>query len=51
MKNKLFARAPMLIAIKLKKTEILNLKSSNIKTLLSRGREKMKKLLEEDCNE
>lgn len=32
-------------------SEILNLKSSNIKTLLSRGREKMKKLLEEDCNE
>lgn len=32
-------------------SEILNLKPSNIKTLLSRGREKMKKLLEEDCNE
>jgi len=32
-------------------SEILNLKPSNVKTLLSRGREKMKKLLEEDCNE
>lgn len=32
-------------------SEILNLKSSNVKTLLSRGREKMKKILEENINE
>lgn len=32
-------------------SEILNLKTSNVKTLLSRGREKMKKILEENCNE
>ena len=32
-------------------SEILNLKPSNVKTLLSRGREKMKKILEENCNE
>ena len=32
-------------------SEILNLQTSNVKTLLSRGREKMKKILEENCNE
>lgn len=32
-------------------SEILNLKSSTVKTLLSRGRKKIKKLLEEDNNE
>lgn len=32
-------------------SEILNLKPSNVKTLLSRGREKMKKILEENINE
>lgn len=32
-------------------SEIWNLKPSNVKTLLSRGREKMKKILEENINE
>lgn len=32
-------------------SEILNLKPSNVKTLLSRGRDKIKKIMEEDCNE
>ena len=32
-------------------SEILNLKLSNVKTLLSRGREKIKRILEENCNE
>lgn len=32
-------------------SEILNLKPSNVKTLVSRGREKMKKILEENINE
>lgn len=32
-------------------SEILNLKPSNVKILLSRGREKMKKILEENINE
>lgn len=31
--------------------EILKLKASNVKTLLSRGREKMKKIMEENINE